>query len=248
MLFDLSELDRMASRFRWFGYNRPALISFFDRDHGPRDSTALRDWAQAKLAAAGLCFELGRVEILCMPRVLNHVFNPLSVWFCRDVADQLSALIYEVNNTFGETHAYVLPVDDPDADLIVQTCEKVFYVSPLMDMALSYEFRVRPAGDRASVAIIVRDGAREVLTAAFAGDRMEISDAALFGAWLSHPLLSLKVLVGIHWEALRTMIKGIGFRANPHKLRELAPSQQCPQKARVRPAKIVRRAAGLTSV
>jgi DUF1365 family protein len=219
MLFDLDELESLGRTHRLFGYNKPALISFHDRDHGDRYGQPLRPWAERQMRSAGVAPDGGRIELMCMPRVLNHVFNPISVWFCRDRDERLRVVIYEVNNTFGERHSYALKVEDPDAEVLEQGCDKALYVSPLMDMDLAYAFRVRPPGRKTSVSIAASDAQGPVLTASFAGQRLEISDATLFSTWLAHPLLSLKVLAGIHWEALRTWLKGIGFRANPRRRR-----------------------------
>lgn len=232
MLFDLDELERLDRDHRLFAHNRAGLLSFHDHDHGERDGLPLRPWAERMMRQAGVAPDGGRIEVLCMPRVLNHVFNPISVWFCRDRAERLKVVIYEVNNTFGERHSYAIAVADPDAEVIEQGCDKAFYVSPLMQMDLAYAFRVRPPGRKASVAIAASDREGPVLTASFSGQRREISDRALFAVWLAHPLLSLKVLAGIHWEALRILLKGVRFHPNPRRLREtVQPVAQPPRTA-----------------
>jgi DUF1365 family protein len=207
LLADVDELDALARSRRLFAYNRPGLVSFHDRDHGERTGSSLRLWAERKLRDAGIEPAGGPVELLSMPRVLNHAFNPLSLWFCRHRDGGLQAIIYEVNNTCGQTHSYVLPVDDPTAAMIDQHCEKVFHVSPLMRMDLHYRFRVEPPAERAMVAIHVHGQEGLVLAASFRGERRELTDSNLFRAWLAHPLLSLKVLGAIHWEALKIWLK-----------------------------------------
>ncbi len=223
MLFDLDELEGLDRRLRLFAYNRPGLLSFHDRDHGERTGAPLRPWVEAKLRAAGLDAGGGRIRLLCMPRVLNHAFNPLSVFFCEDRAGALKAIVYEVNNTFGERHAYVLRAEADADGLIEQSCDKRFYVSPFMPMDLAYDFRIRSPGEAASTAIVVRDPDGPMLTASFHGRREALTDAALLRQWLAHPLLSLKVLSGIHWEALFLWLKGARFYANPRPKRRRAP-------------------------
>jgi DUF1365 family protein len=207
LLADIDELDALAGANRLFAHNRLGLVSFHDRDHGDRAGNPLRAWAERKLRDAGIEPARGPIELLGMPRILNHVFNPLSVWFCRDRAGGLQAIIYEVNNTFGQTHAYVLPVDDPAASIVDQHCDKAFHVSPLMRMDLHYRFRVEPPAARTSVTIHVSGAEGLVLAASFRGERRELTDANLFRAWLAHPLLSLKTLSAIHWEALLIWLK-----------------------------------------
>jgi DUF1365 family protein len=216
MLFDLDELVEMDRRFKLFGHNRAALLSFHDRDHGDRSGAELRPWVEGKLAAAGVAFDGGPIRLLCMPRVLGHVFNPISEFFCYGRDGALRAIIHEVNNTFGESHSYVLSADTPDAQgLIVQSCDKRFYVSPFQPMDLRYDFRIAPPGEETTTAICVHNAAGPVLTASFHGKREPVSDAALLRQWLAHPLLSMKVLAGIHWEALFIWVKGGKFHVNP---------------------------------
>ena len=104
-LFDLDELPDLDRRLRLFAWNRWSLFSFHDRDHGPSGSD-LRGWLDGLLAGAGIA-PGGPKRVLCYPRILGHVFNPLSVWFCDDAAGALKAIIYEVHNTYDEGHAYV---------------------------------------------------------------------------------------------------------------------------------------------
>jgi DUF1365 family protein len=207
LLADLDELEGLACVRRFFTHNRPGLIAFYDRDHGDRDGSSLRPWAERMMRAAGLEPDGGRIELLCMPRVLNHVFNPLSVWFCRTRAGELQAMIYEVNNTFGQRHSYVIPAADAARGTIEQACEKTFHVSPFMPMDLRYRFRTAPPAATAVVSILASDSDGPVLSAAFRGRRREISDRALVSAWAAHPLLSLKVLAAIHWEAVWLWLK-----------------------------------------
>jgi DUF1365 family protein len=145
--------------------------------------------------------------------MLGYVFNPLSVWFCRD-GNLLRAVVYEVHNTFGERHAYVLPAGQPrglcstDA---AQSCVKTFYVSPFLDMAGDYTFRLRADGARLSVAIRMRTRDGEVLTAVLSGTCAPLTDKALVGALLRYPLMTLAVTVAVYWQALRLVCKGAKF-------------------------------------
>ena len=121
MLLDLDELAALDAGLRLFGYNRPALVGFHDRDHGPGDGRPLRPYVEAELAKAGIDLGGGPIRLLCMPRVLGQVFNPLSLYFCCDRSGVLAAILYEVNNTFGERHSYLIPVGPAPGDLVRQT-------------------------------------------------------------------------------------------------------------------------------
>jgi DUF1365 family protein len=154
-----------------------------------------------------------------MPRVLGSVFNPLSVYFCEAPDGRLQAILYEVNNTFGQRHSYLLKAGEDQAD-VRHGCEKRFYVSPFNDLRMTYDFRVVPPGEFAddqplSVRIDVKDAEGLLMTAAFVGTREALTDKTLFSAWARHPLLMIKVLGSIHWEALKLWLKGMKLTPRP---------------------------------
>lgn len=208
LLLDLDELPGLGLRF--FKHNRGGLLSFHDRDHG--DGRPLRVWLDDLLAREGIAAD-GARRVLCYPRILGYVFNPLSVWFCHDRDGALKAVIYEVHNTYDERHAYVLPVGD-DERLVRHGCAKAFYVSPFLSRDCRYQFRIRTPGDDVAVAINEDEAGRPILNASFAGARREITDGALLKMLLRYPLMTLKVVVAIHYEAVRLMLKGV--RRHPH--------------------------------
>lgn len=230
MLLDLDELDGLSRKLKLFSRNRFNLASFFDRDHGDGSDVSLRQQAEALLRAAG-CDAAGlRIKLFCMPRILGYGFNPLSVYFCYRQDGSLAAIIYQVHNTFGERHSYVLPVDDA-ADIIVQRCDKDFFVSPFLGMDMSYDFRVQPPAERISVAIQGKERDQPVISATLAGQRSDLTDAMILKAFVSHPLLTLKVTTSIYWHALRMVLRG--FRIEKHepavrRVTQAAPRHQAP--------------------
>jgi DUF1365 family protein len=204
-LFDLDALP--AARGGAFGYNRAALISFFDRDHGDGSGRPLRPQIEAALQAAGIAFDGGRIGVLCMPRVLGYVFNPLSVFFCHARDGRLVATVHEVNNTFGERRVYALPAAPRPDGRVEQACAKSFRVSPFLTLDMGYRFTIAPPGEMTSVAIVASDAEGPVLTAWFKGVRRPFTSASIVREWLAHPALTLKVIAGIHWEALFIWLK-----------------------------------------
>ena len=207
-LFDLDELPELDGRLQLFGYNRRALYSFHDRDHG--DGTGpLRPWVETKLQAAGIEPDGGAIRLLCYPRILGFVFNPLTVFFCHDQAGALVAILYEVANTHGERHTYVIPTAGRSGNVIRQECSKDFFVSPFVTMDCRYRFRIGPPGEKVLVSIAEDDADGLLLTATFAGRRVPISDGRLLRMLVTYPLMTLKVVGGIHWEALKLWWKGI---------------------------------------
>lgn len=211
MLLDLDEIDVLPAKLRLFSHNSFNLVSFHDRDHGDGTDVPLRLQIENLLRRAGCDSDRGRIELFCMPRIAGYAFNPLSVYFCRRRDGSLDAIIYEVHNTFGQRHSYVIPCDGAAGGIIAQHCSKAFYVSPFLGMDLSYTFRVQPPGADVTVAINTRDDSGPVLSAALSGTRIGLSDANLLRVWLSHPLLTLKVILAIHWQALRMVLKGFRF-------------------------------------
>jgi len=213
-LLDLDELDALDRRLKLFSRGRFNLFSFRDGDHGD-GSGDLRGWCERLCGEAGVDIAGGAVRLLSIPRVLGHVFNPISLFFCHDAAGRLACLIHQVDNTFGERHSYVVPVDDPDAAVVRQVCAKRFHVSPFMDLDMTYHFAVAPPAERVSVRIDGSDAEGPVIAAVFAGERRDLTDRTLVAAFLGHPLQTLMVVAGIHWGALRLWLKGVRYRAKP---------------------------------
>ena len=214
LLLDLDELDGLADSIPWFSVDRFNLFSFRRRDHGPRDGSPLRPWAAQVLADAGVDIGAGRIQLLVYPRILGYGFDPLTVWYCHDEAGRLAGVIHEVRNTFGEWHSYVAPITG-DERVLRHSAEKAFHVSPFFDVSGHYDFRLTRPDDSVSVVIEYSDGGRPLLTAAFGGTRIALTAGGLLRRFFDHPLVSLKVIGGIHWEALKLLRKRAGFRPKP---------------------------------
>lgn len=226
LLLDLDELAALDSRLRWLSVDRFNLFSWHERDHGDGTPGGLRAYIDAQLQAAGFRAG-GRVELLTMPRILGYAFNPLSVYFCHAPGDgPLQAILYEVNNTFGERHSYLLPVANeedggetgPGDGRVRQSCRKDFHVSPFLGLDMHYDFEVLPpAGHRPDLRLHIDARGPEgvMLTATLQARRQPLTDAALLRAFVSHPLLTLKVIAAIHWEALKLFAKGIRLHRKP---------------------------------
>ncbi len=214
---DIDRIDELSSRLRLFSRNRFNLYSFHDKDHGPRDGTALRPHVERLLTDANAGFEPASIRLLCYPRILGHVFNPLSVYYCYDASNVLRALIYEVRNTFGEHHSYVAPVaaGESSGTGVRQARDKLFYVSPFITMDARYNFSLRAPGDKIHVLIRETADGADLLLAAFTGRRHGLSDRKLLHAAIKFPLMTLKVVGAINFEALRLWLKGAKLVKRP---------------------------------
>jgi len=219
LLIDLDRLEVADRQTPLFGVNRRALYSFHEADHGDRDGSSLRLYAQRCAAEHGIDLTGGRVLLLCYPRLFGYTFNPLSVYYCYRADGQPALLIYEVRNTFGDIHAYVLPVTRGDISPagIRQTQDKRFYVSPFVEMAMRYHFRVMLPQDRVKLRILETNSEGPLLSATFNGQRRILTTRELLRSFFSLPLVTLKIIAAIHWEALRLWLKGVRPVPRPGK-------------------------------
>lgn len=209
-LFDIDEIDDMSATLRMFGDRRP--ISFDARTHGPEDGTSLRSWVENVLIEADVDLSGGRIMLLAFPKVFGYVFNPISVWYCYDAEQRLVAVLHEVRNTFGDKHVYVVPLDPAD---LSHGFAKKLHVSPFMAVTGDYEFSMTTPGERVSVGITHRDADGELFRAGLVGTRSELNDRSLVRALITHPLMTVKVIGAIHWQALILWRKGAKFHSRP---------------------------------
>ncbi|MFM9938286.1 MAG: DUF1365 domain-containing protein [Hyphomicrobiaceae bacterium] len=211
LCLDVDEIDRLDRDLRLFSRNQRNVISFWDRDIGTSSGELVGDKTRRLLAAAGLARYGARIELVCYPRILGYVFNPLSVYFCRDPGGNLGVVIYEVTNTFGERRSYLVETaaDAENGPTVVQSCAKELYVSPFTGADGTYSFHVVPPSERVVLGVAFRDSGRAVLKTHFRGERIPITDAAIAGMMLRYPLMTLKVISAIHFEAARLWAKGV---------------------------------------
>lgn len=214
LLLDLQELDRLDDSLRLFSRNRFNLFSFYDRDHGDGSALPLAEQIERHLRQAGIVAG-GPIRLLTLPRMLGYVFNPLSLYFAYRPDGSLAAILYEVNNTFGQRHNYLVPVTAGACKLVRQESAKSLYVSPFMSTDMRYGFAVTPPGEKLTVAVTAYDAQGALLFARLAASRLDLTDRALARAVVLYPLLTLKVIAGIHWHALLLWLKGIRLWRRP---------------------------------
>ena len=217
MLLDTDRLDDAGAQSPFFSIGKFNLVSFNPADHGPRDGSSLGDYARDILAKAGVDTAGARVMILAYPRILGYSFNPLTTFFVYGRDHALLGVLYEVRNTFGEWHTYVAPVKPGELTSagLRQERDKIFYVSPFNGLAMRYLFRLKPPSESLTLRILETDEEGPILAATFAGARADLTTRTLLGTCLSLPLMTLKVILGIHWEALRLYIKGMRLVPRP---------------------------------
>ena len=209
---DLDEIDDVVKGIPFLSRNRFNLYSFHDRDHISGASRGLRDDLRTLLDQNGIPEPLGRVLLLTNLRILGYVFNPVSFFYCFDESDQPLAVVAEVNNTYGERKCYVLGSDSVDTEeKFSGRRKKHFYISPFISLDSDLHLRIGIPDEALSVQIDDYIGDELVLTAEMAGVQTRLSAARLGWLTMLYPLMTVKVIAAIHWEALRLWLKGIPF-------------------------------------
>ncbi|OPX54324.1 hypothetical protein SAMN02745127_02971 [Oceanospirillum multiglobuliferum] len=216
-LFDLAELAQLDRHLTGFGWNRAALFSLYDADYVAEAGQSLEQHVQ-QLLQQQQCPVASRIELLCMPRHLGYSFNPLSIFFCYNDQDQLFATLYQVSNTFGGRHVYVVsgqalpdlaPIAEAPSRALRHQAQKSFFVSPFINMQCQYKFRIAPPQAQLKVLIRLEDDNGLLLNATLTGKSQTFSRWALLKLSLTRPLFNYKVIIGIHWEALRLWLKKV---------------------------------------
>ena len=210
LFIDLSELNELNDKLKFFSINKFNLISFYEKDHGERDGTPLINWVKLNLSNYNINTENIKIKLLCYPRILGYVFNPLSIFFIYDKNEKLISVLYEVKNTFGEQHTYVFKVEG-DEKLIENNCSKKFHVSPFIEMNCNYFFKILNPVENLSVKIDQYDKEGKILFASQDGKRSDLTSKNLMNSYLKHPLMTFKIISAIHFEAFKLWIKGIKF-------------------------------------
>ena len=217
-LLELDELAELENKIPLFSSDRPNLYSLRGEDYFQFRSGSIRENLLTFLASEGFDKEPATIRLLTLPRLLGYTFNPISIFFCYDESGLPLTSVVQVGNTFGELKPYVVPLEGGRFHVRVP---KNFYVSPFSDLDLEFDFRFEFPGDRLRVLIDDYSGDKKTLLSALSGTRRELTLGSLLFLTLKYPLVTLKIITLIHWEAFRLWLKGI-----PHRLKESDPHLQ----------------------
>lgn len=214
----LSGLDKLS-----IAHNRFAPLSFYDQDHGECDGSDIQIWARKILQQYRIDKADGEITLVCMPRIFGYVFNPVSFWLCRDKSGALRAVICEVHNTFGERHSYLCahPDQRPITNKDVLEGEKVFHVSPFLEREGHYSFRfdTREGKFGAWIDFYDAQGNKKLITSVI-GETVAMDKAALRKAFWAYPLVTVKAITLIHWQAFKLLFKGVKYISKPLQIKE----------------------------
>ena len=216
LLIDLDEIKDLDQKNIIFSYNKFNIFSFYNKDHGDRDGKSLKDWVYDKLRIFKINSNINKIKLLCYPRIFGYVFNPLSIFYCYE-NNSLKAIFYEVKNTFNEQHTYVFETNN--SDRIEQSCKKKFYVSPFMDMNTYYSFKLINPGEQLFVSIKQTDKEGIILTAVQTGDKKKFNLKQLLTNLFKYPLMTIKIISAIHFEAFLLWKKGAIYRSRNKKIK-----------------------------
>ena len=217
LLIDLNELEEINKNIKFFSYNKFNIISFYDKDHGDRDGSSIKLWVKKNLRNIGIMTEDISIKLLCYPRIFGYVFNPLSTYFIYNKHSELISIFYEVKNTFGEQHTYIFKAQDEKT--VQNKCKKKFYVSPFIEMDCEYHFKTLNPREQLSVVINQNDKDGKLLFASQDGISKDFNNKNLILSYLTHPLMTFKIIGAIHYEAFKLWAKRIKLIAKKIKLK-----------------------------
>ena len=213
---DLDEIEELDNNNIIFSFNKFNIFSFYNRDHGDRDGKSLKNWVMDNLIKFKISENINKIKLLCYPRIFGYVFNPLSIFYCYQ-DEKLKVIFYEVKNTFNEQHTYIFRVND--SNIVTQKCKKKFYVSPFMNMDTYYTFKLLNPDEKLSVSIEQTDRKDTILTAVQTGERKDFNLKQLVVNFFKYPLMTIKIISAIHFEALLLWKKGAIYRKRDTKIK-----------------------------
>ena len=213
---DLDEIEKLDKDNIIFSFNKFNIFSFYNKDHGDRDGKSLKGWVIDNLRKFNINEKINKIKLLCYPRIFGYVFNPLSIFYCYQDGE-LKVVFYEVKNTFNEQHTYIFKVKD--SNVVTQKCKKKFYVSPFMNMDTYYSFRLLNPNEKLSVSIKQTDKKDTILTAVQTGERKDFNLKQLVINFFRYPLMTIKIISAIHFEALLLWKKGAKYKKRDIKIK-----------------------------
>ncbi len=207
VLLDLDDIDGATASCHLFSHNRWNILSFFERDHADGLHENLAHYARDRVARELDIKNIGKVFLMTYPRVFGYVFNPLSVYFCHEKGGDCVALIFEVSNTFGGRKSYVQRIVGNQ----VENADKKFLVSPFNRETGKYSFRADQVGEYLTLGVALRENDNPVLNTWYRVQHAKLSDWQILNFSLRRPVMTLKVVAAIHFEAIKLWLKGLRF-------------------------------------
>ena len=209
-LLDLDEIPALTRAVPIFSAEEPNLYSLRNEDYFQFHSRGLRANLETFLQTQNIAERPARIRLLTLPRMLGYTFNPISIFFCFDEEGRPLTSVVQVGNTFGELKPYLVPLDESGNGFHIRV-PKNYYVSPFSPLDVAFDFHFKNPGQHLHIAIDNYKGDQKILISTLAGKRTELTTSNLARLTLAFPLVTLKIIFLIHWEALRLWLKGIPF-------------------------------------
>jgi len=218
LFINLDNLDQLSKNYKLFSLNSFNLFSIYEKDHGYRDKRSIKTFVKDSLSKFNIKYKHLNIMILCFPRILGYVFDPLSIIYCYD-DKKLISIFYEVKNTTNEQHTYIFKGNVNFEDFkLSHECAKQFYVSPFIEMEANYKFFNRMQKDKININIDLYDkNNKKVLTASQHGKFIDFNSKNMFKFLYYNPLFGFKVMAGILYEAFKIIYKGGKYYARKKK-------------------------------
>ena len=210
---DIDRLDEAARQSAFFSVDQSNLFSFNRKDHGNRKPEALRQWAEQQFEQAGIDTKATTIRLVTFARHAFYKFSPISLWLCFKKENDLAGILYEVNNTFGETHTYAARTPEPDRNRHIG--DKIFHVSPFFDISGKYQFTLRVDEAQLSLIVATMHGDVQTHIATIKTKAKPATSSAFLKLAITRPFSSLGVSIGIHWQALKLWFKGAKYHSKP---------------------------------
>jgi len=216
-LLDIDRLPELMQVSSLTRYNRLAAMSFQERDHFGDATKPLRTRLEADAAQQATSLPDGPVMMLTHLRTFGYNFNPVSFFYAYDRAERLDSIVAEVNNTFGETHNYWMNAvtQMPWAAAMRHRFAKQFHVSPFMPMDHQYDWTFTPPADDLVVECMNFEGDELVFDSTLKLARREWTAREVRRALMQYPLMTARVIAGIHWQAIRLLTKRVPVVHHP---------------------------------
>lgn len=215
---ELESLDTLISQLPLWSTKRWAPARFLRRDFLGEESTPLVDAVRQRIHEETGCQQTGPIYLLANWRYFGYQNNPIAVYYCYDaVGEQLEYVVAEVTNTpWGERHSYVLKAPDANAPLATEF-DKSLHVSPFNPMNMTYRWYSNAPEDDLTIQIALFEEGRRVFDAVLSLTAAPLDARSAPRAVLTYPLMTIKVVAGIYWEALRLFLKGVSLHAHPKR-------------------------------
>ena len=213
LMLDCDDFDNLSKKTNLLSYNKFNLFSIYDKDHG--NGGPIKDFLEEIKNNVITKKPVVRFSMIAYPRVFGYVFNPITVYLGYNKEKQIELVIYEVNNTFGQRVIYVIPTALKTGEIIYQKCDKKLFISPFNDGDGMYTFHIRNNSNLFQIGINLHARGQPILIAHFTGEKLEYTNYNLIKSLTKNLFLTLKVILAIHYEALKLFFKGMSFKKKP---------------------------------